>query len=112
MGKIDLHIHSTASDGRFSPEEIVQKAAKLGVTVMALADHDSVDGIIPALEAAKAFPHLKVIPCVEISTDTSGGEVHVIGYFIDYTSHELKAALERFRNSRLRRAQGMIARLA
>lgn len=112
MGKVDLHVHSTASDGHFSPEEIIRKAAKLGLTVIALADHDSVDGIVPALEAAKAFPWLRVIPGVEISTDTAGGEVHVLGYFIDYTDHDLRAALERFRGSRRQRAQGMIAKLA
>ena len=94
MGKVDLHIHSTASDGRYSPEEIVRKAAELGLSVIALADHDSVDGVVPALEAAKAFPGLRVIPCVEISTDTANGEVHVLGYFIDYANKELKAALE------------------
>ena len=108
MGKIDLHIHSTASDGRYSPEEIVRKAASLGLTIIALADHDSVDGIAPALLAARAFPQLRIIPCVEISTDTSDGEVHVLGYFIDSTNHELKVSLERFRNSRQRRAQGMV----
>ena len=112
MGKIDLHIHSTASDGRFSPEEIVRKAAELGLTFVALADHDSVDGIASALEAAKAFPGLKVIPAVEISTDVPSGEVHVLGYFIDYTSHELREALARFRNSREMRAQRMVARLS
>ena len=111
MGKIDLHIHSTASDGRYSPVEIVRKAASLGLTIIALADHDSVDGIAPALLAARAFPQLRIIPCVEISTDTSDGEVHVLGYFIDYTDDELEAALERFRNSRQGRAQGMTAKL-
>ena len=112
VSKVDLHIHSTVSDGRFSPEEIIRKAAELGLTVIALADHDSVGGIMPALKAAKAFPWLKVIPCVEISTDISNGEVHVLGYFIDYTNRELRAVLERFRSSRRRRAQGMITKLA
>ncbi len=112
MSKVDLHIHSTISDGRFSPEEIVRKAAGVGLSVIALADHDSVDGIAPALETAKAFPGLRVIPCVEISTDTANGEVHVLGYFIDYTNQELKVALEKFRSSRRRRAQGIIAKLA
>jgi len=112
VSKVDLHIHSTASDGRLSPEEVVRKAAELGLTIIALADHDSVDGIVPALIAAKAFPQLKVIPCVEVSTDTPNGEVHVLGYFIDYTDPELRAALVRFRSSRLGRAKGMIAKLA
>ncbi len=111
MSKVDLHIHSTASDGKFSPEAIVGKAAALGLTVIALADHDSVDGVTPALEAAQTFPRLRVIPCVEISTDMPRGEAHVLGYFIDYTSSELRSTLERFRSSRQRRAQGMIAKL-
>lgn len=111
MSKVDLHIHSTVSDGKFSPEEIVSKAAALGLTIIALADHDSIDGIAPALEAAKAFPPLRIIPSVEISTDIPSGEAHVLGYFIDYTSDELNASLERFRSSRQRRAQGMIAKL-
>lgn len=111
MPKIDLHIHSTASDGRFSPAEVVRKSAGAGLTVIALADHDTVDGVVPALEAAKTYPRLKVIPCVEISTDVPTGEVHVLGYFIDYTHPELEAALRRMRNSRQERAQGMIAKL-
>ncbi|MFQ5996762.1 MAG: PHP domain-containing protein [Dehalococcoidales bacterium] len=112
MSKVDLHLHSTASDGRFSPAEIVCKAAELGLVIMALADHDSVDGIVPALEAAKKFPQLKVIPAVEVSTDVPSGEVHVLGYFIDYASQELAETLVKFRNSRERRAQGMVAKLA
>ena len=111
MSKIDLHIHSTASDGRLSPTEIVRQAVEKGLTVIAIADHDSVDGITPSLMAAEAFPSLKVIPCVEISTDVPNGEVHVLGYFIDYTNHEFQATLERLRHSRLQRSQGMIAKL-
>lgn len=111
MSQVDLHIHSIASDGRFSPEAIIGKAAALGLTVIALTDHDSVDGVTPALEAARAFPHLRVIPGVEISTDLPGGEAHVLGYFIDSTSQTLRASLESFRSSRERRAQRMVARL-
>ena len=111
MNQIDLHIHSNVSDGRFSPEEIVHKAATLGLTIIALTDHDSIDGIAPALSAAGAFPQLKIIPGVEISTEAPGSEVHVLGYFIDYANEKLKAALEGFRNSREVRAQRMIAKL-
>lgn len=111
MSKIDLHIHSTASDGRFSPAEIVRQSAERGLTIIALCDHDTVDGIVPALEAAKAFPQLKVIPSVEISTDVPSGEGHLLGYFIDYTNHELQTTLEGLRNSRRERAQGMVAKL-
>lgn len=111
MTRVDLHIHSTASDGRFSPEAIVHKAVERGLTIIAIADHDTVDGIAPALAAAKAFPWLRVISCVEIGSDVPHGEVHVLGYFIDYTSHELKATLARLRRSRRERAQKMIAKL-
>ena len=69
------------------------------------------DGVAPALAAAREFPGLKVIPAVEISTYVPRGEVHVLGYFIDYTSPELKVRLERMRNGRRERAQAMIAKL-
>ena len=111
MSRIDLHLHSTISDGKFSPADIVRKSAERGLTVIALADHDAVDGIAPALAAARAFPGLTVIPCVEISTDVPDGEVHVLGYFIDYTDRKLKATLERMRHSRRERAGGMVTKL-
>ena len=111
MSKVDLHIHSTASDGKLAPEDVVRKSAESGLTVIAIADHDTVDGIAPALVAAKAFPWLKVMPCVEISTDVPNGEVHILGYFVDYTSQELEATLDRLRNSRRERGQGMVSKL-
>jgi predicted metal-dependent phosphoesterase TrpH len=111
VSRVDLHIHSTASDGQLAPAEIVREAAERGLTYISLTDHDTVDGVAPAQAAAQAFPQLKVIPGVEISTDIPQGEVHVLGYFIDYTDPEFKSTLDRFRNSRLRRAQGMVAKL-
>jgi predicted metal-dependent phosphoesterase TrpH len=111
VGQVDLHVHSTASDGKFSPEEIVGKAAGLGLQVMALTDHDSIEGIVPALQAARAFPGLKLIPGVEISTDMPEGQAHVLGYFIDFHGSDLKSALALFRNSREGRAQGMVDKL-
>jgi predicted metal-dependent phosphoesterase TrpH len=111
VGQADLHIHSTASDGRLTPAEVVKEAAGRGLKFIALADHDTIDGIAEALAAAKSFPGLKVIPGVEISTDIPQGEAHVLGYFIDYASRELGGELDRFRNSRLGRAQGMVAKL-
>ena len=111
MSQVDLHLHSTASDGKLTPAEIIKEAAGRGLTYIALTDHDTVDGVAPAQAAAQAFPQLKVIPGVEISTDIPQGEVHVLGYFIDYTDPEFKSTLDRFRNSRLRRAQGMVAKL-
>ena len=111
MSRADLHIHSTASDGKLTPADIIREAAEKGLTFVALADHDSIDGIAPPQAAAQAFPSLKVIPGVEISTDIPQGELHLLGYFIDYTDDEFKAALDRFKKSRLGRAQKMVAKL-
>lgn len=109
---VDLHVHSNVSDGRLAPPELVRKAAGLGLKVLSLTDHDAVDGIAPALEAAAGFPDLLLIPGVEISTDLPEGEAHILGYYIDYKSRELGDSLERFRNSRLTRARRMVEKLA
>ncbi len=111
MSRVDLHIHSTASDGSLNPADIVRQAAERGLSAIALADHDTVGGIAPAIEVAKTFPKLKVIPAIELSTDVPQGEVHVLGYFIDYADREFQVTLKRMRHSRLHRAQGMIAKL-
>jgi predicted metal-dependent phosphoesterase TrpH len=108
---IDLHIHTSVSDGRFSSAEIVSRSAAAGLEVIAITDHDTVNGIAPALQAARAFPSLRVIPGVEISTDIPAGQAHVLGYFIDYNDHELQIALERMRTSRWERARKMVAKL-
>lgn len=111
MSRVDLHVHSNVSDGKYTPEEIVAKAAEIGLAYFSLTDHDSVEGISPAKKAAGAFPGLTFIPGVEISTDVPDGEVHVLGYFIDYTGKELAEALKRFRDSRQGRARGMVDKL-
>lgn len=111
MSKVDLHLHSTASDGRLSPVEVVRKSAEAGLTFIALCDHDTVAGIPPAFEAARAFPALTVIPGVEINTDVTTGEAHILGYFMDYHHPELLASLANLRDSRLDRAHRMIAKL-
>ena len=110
-GKVDLHLHTTVSDGRFSPQQIVAKAAGLGVNTIAITDHDNTNGIAPAIKAAGEFPQLRVIPGVEISTHAPGSEVHVLGYFINPERPGLKTALAELRDSRLARAQAMIAKL-
>ena len=110
--KADLHLHTTASDGRLEPNEIVGLAAKAGLEVIAITDHDTVDGVAPALAAAQALPPLTVIPGVEINTDVPRGEVHVLGYFIDFTDRKLADNLLRLRDARQGRAQKMITKLS
>lgn len=109
--KIDLHLHTNASDGILSPERLVARAAELGLSFIAITDHDSVEGIAPALAAAKAHPGLQVIPGVEISTDVPRGEVHMLGYFIDYGNATLQDTLARLRLSRVERARRMVEKL-
>ncbi len=112
MNQVDLHIHSTASDGKLSPAALMQKAAEIGLKYVALTDHDSIAGITPAIAAAKAYPGLTFIPGVEISTDLPDGEAHILGYFMDYTSPEFERQLEKFRDSRIGRGQRMVEKLA
>jgi 3',5'-nucleoside bisphosphate phosphatase len=109
--KADLHLHTTASDGRLSPAEIVELAASLKLDVIAITDHDTIDGVTPALEAGSGYPALTIIPGVEISTDVPHGEVHVLGYFIDYTDEKFITQLQSMRDSRENRALKMIEKL-
>ena len=111
MLRVDLHLHSTASDGRFSPADLIRKAAAEGLAFIALTDHDTVDGIAAALEAAREFSGLRLIPGIEISTDIPEGEVHILGYFIDHTNRNFQAALEKMRDSRWERARRMVTKL-
>ncbi|MBI4301660.1 MAG: PHP domain-containing protein [Chloroflexi bacterium] len=112
MGEVDLHLHTSASDGRLSPDELVHLAAQRGLRVIAITDHDSTEGIDAALAVAKGFPQLKVIPGVEVGTDIPRGEVHVLGYFIDHHDQAFQTTLKNLRHSRLKRAQTMVAKLA
>jgi predicted metal-dependent phosphoesterase TrpH len=109
---VDLHIHSKASDGKFSPGDVVRKAASLGLRVISLSDHDTVSGIAEALSTAASYSELRVIPGVEISTDVPRGEIHILGYFIDHTDSNFLSRLDTMRSSRLERARKMIAKLA
>jgi len=109
--KADLHLHTSASDGRLEPRELVGLAVKVGLDVIAITDHDSIDGVAPAIAAAQAYPSLTVIPGVELSTDVPRGEVHILGYFMDYTDVNLTATLDGLRDSRKGRAIRMIAKL-
>ncbi len=108
--KIDLHTHTTASDGTLEPEELVALAVERGLTTIAICDHDTTDGILRALESA-AKTNLTVIPSVEISTDIPQAEVHILGYMIDFTGHDLQHALSDMRDSRVDRAQRMVQKL-
>lgn len=108
--KVDLHLHTTASDGRLSPAELVTLALTRRLRYIALTDHDSTGGV----EAAMASAHgteLEIIPGVELNTDVPEGEAHVLGYFIDWHDAALQVRLSGRRNDRLGRGAEMTRRL-
>lgn len=109
--RADLHIHSTASDGKLSPKEIIELVVRKGLEVVSITDHDSVAGLPEAIETAKSFPQLRFIPGVEVATDIASGELHILGYFIDFKHPELLKTLEEQRRSREERVLKIIFKL-
>ena len=111
MGCADLHSHSTASDGALAPAALVALARSLGVTTLALTDHDTMDGV-PEAVAAGRDAGVTVIPGVELSARVQSGSMHILGYFGDPQPAGLVERLRRFRELRVERAQEMVERLA
>ena len=109
--RADFHCHTTASDGILSPSELVKLAYEHGVRVMALTDHDSTEGVEEARRAAEGYSDFTLIPGVEMGTDIPGGEVHVLGYFLEPGNAELQETLQRLRDSRRLRGQRMVEKL-
>lgn len=107
---IDLHIHSTASDGTFSPEETIYAAKKAGLTAISLTDHDSVAGIEQAQKTALQ-ERVELIPGIEFSSKKDHFDLHILGYFIDWKSQKLEQILTDLRQSRLKRAEKIVAKL-
>lgn len=107
---VDLHLHSTESDGTLEPAELVQLAAKSNIRAIAITDHDSIDGVRAALDAGERLG-VEVVPGVELSSDLDGRDIHFLGYFIDYEDRELHEHLRELRESRYRRAAEMVERL-
>jgi len=110
-GRVDLHIHSTASDGTMTPSEVVRSAIELGLTAIALTDHDTTAGIAEARQAA-AGTGLEVIPGVEVNSEGEWGDLHFLGYYIDPENPFLRERLKAMRDARLGRARRMLEKLA
>lgn len=104
--KIDLHCHTNASDGAFSPKDIALRAIARGLRYLAITDHDCVNGIKEAQESAKDS-NLTIIPGIEISTTWRGAQIHIVGLCIDYTSKALLDLIARQRVKREQRAQAI-----
>ena len=108
MSTGDFHTHSTRSDGKLPATALVDLAAGRGVRVMALTDHDTLDGIEEAEAAAAHHPGFLLVPGVELSCDVPGTEVHILGFLIDRADEALQQRLRSFREGRIDRARRII----
>ncbi len=108
--RVDLHIHSTASDGVLSPSQIVRTALELDLATIAITDHDTTAGIAEAQRAAKGTG-LEVIPGVEINSEGEWGDLHFLGYYVAPEAPLLRQRLQAMRDARLGRARKMIEKL-
>ena len=128
---VDLHVHSTASDGTFTPSQLVDYAVEKGLSAFALTDHDTVDGLEEAMARAEVVNQkalydaskeedvsspsrnfIEVIPGIELSTEYMGKDVHIVGLYIDHRNPVFLAHLEHFRESRDNRNRKMCGLLA
>ena len=111
MGFVDLHVHSNASDGTFSPSQVVELAKNAGLDAFALTDHDTTAGVPEALEKGRDL-NIEVIPGIEVSSSFDGTEIHILGLFVNSDDPVLAAMLEKMRISRDRRNEKMLENLA
>ena len=108
---IDLHAHTTASDGSLPPQELVQKAHGIGLAALAVTDHDTIDGLADAADAAQALG-IDFLPGVELSVEDGGGRFHLLGYGFDPKFPELAETLTALRKSRAARNVQMADKMA
>lgn len=108
--KADLHVHTIVSDGTFSPQEAVSYAKKIGLSALAITDHDCVDGISPAIEFSKD-KGVEIIPGIELTAEDASNEIHILGFFIDWNKPWLKEKLKKLCLGRLNRMKEMLGKL-
>ncbi|MEK7806251.1 MAG: PHP domain-containing protein [Chloroflexota bacterium] len=108
---VDLHLHTTASDGRLSPAQLVRLAVAQGLKQVSISDHDTTEGLAEAYLAAEELGGPRIIPGIELSTDIPGDEIHMLGYFIQYADEGFQEVLRRFRRGRVDRARLMVEKL-
>lgn len=114
MNSVDLHTHSTKSDGTYTPSDLIDYAVKKGLSAIALTDHDSTEGIPEALKRGLYHKEhgydIEVIPGIEFSSEYLGQDVHIVGLYIDYTGEYFQDRIAHFVESRNRRNRAMCER--
>jgi 3',5'-nucleoside bisphosphate phosphatase len=108
--KIDLHTHTTASDGVLTPTQLVKFAAHVGIGTLGITDHDTVEGLDEAQEAAEPLG-IRIVPGVEFGADFKGNEVHMLGYLFDPANPALLEKLAELQEGRLGRVRRMLEKL-
>lgn len=110
MQKADLHVHTTASDGLLSPDEVVRWASIKRLKAVGITDHDTINGIAPAIVASENY-EVEVVPGIELSTIYEKEEIHILGYYIDYKAEWFLDTLKKIQNSRYERAERIVGKL-
>lgn len=108
---VDLHMHSTFSDGRYTPAQLVEVAAAKGIAVLALTDHDSWNGVAEAQAAAARLGNIRVLTGVELGTQCENDSVHILGYHVNMSCEPLHAKMDEMRHGRELRLTRMLAKL-
>ena len=108
MNTIDLHVHSTASDGSFSPTEVVELAYKAGLSHFALTDHDTVDGVSEAVTSSSKYNTLEVIPGIELSCYYNNREIHIVGLYVNFKDETFLKELAALKQARIERNEKMV----
>ncbi|MDO4327612.1 MAG: PHP domain-containing protein [bacterium] len=111
MKRIDLHVHSTRSDGTLSPQRLIRHAVSCGLSAVALTDHDNTDGLEEASQEA-ALWDVELVPGIEFSTEYQGKDIHIVGLDIHWQHPEFQHKVKYYREERLRRNQKMIDKMA
>ena len=106
----DLHLHTTHSDGALSPETLMRRVQKAGLSIVSITDHDNVGGLDEAIETGKSLG-IEVVPGVELSVALNDKDIHLLAYFFDYTNQKLLEYLAFFRYERLKRAERIVQKL-
>lgn len=112
MFEVDLHLHTTFSDGRLTPTQLIDLLASRGLKYVAVTDHDSTEGLSEAFAAAAKHPEMTLIPGMELSTEAPGGECHILAYYLDPQDKDLQESLAGFRSNRDKRGRRIVDRLS
>jgi predicted metal-dependent phosphoesterase TrpH len=110
MKSADLHLHTVFSDSTYTPQDLILESKKVGLSAISVVDHDTADGIEPALKIARGLD-IEVLPGIEITAEYAGLEIHILGYLIDYQSPALREKLDFLKKNRVERIYKILDKL-